>query len=63
MRKKELIYLPSAIGKEFYVISLNIYNQLALDHHKDNNIYSEFTGIQSIQLENLIHNAWTNICK
>ena len=35
---------------------------MALDHLKDN-IYSEVTGIQSTQLENLINNAWTNICK
>ena len=63
MRYKELIYLPSDKGKEFCVISRNTYNQLALNHFKDNNIYTEVTDIQSTQLENLINNAWTNICK
>ena len=63
MRYKELIYLPSDKGKEFYVISRNTYNQLALNHLKDNNIYTEVTDIQSTQLENLINNAWTNICQ
>ena len=63
IRNKELIYLPSVKGKEFCVISQNTYNQLALDHLKDNNIYSEVTGIQSTQLEILINNARTNICK
>ena len=63
MRNKELLYLPSDKGKEFYVISKNTYNQWALDHLKDNNIYSEVTGIQSTQLENPNNNALTNICK
>ena len=63
MRNKALIYLSSDKDKEFCVISQNTYNQLILDHLKDNNIYSEVTGIQSTQLENLIYNAWTNICK
>ena len=57
MWNKELIYLPSDKGKEFCVISLNIYNQLAQDHLKDNNIYSEVTSIQLTQLENLINNS------
>ena len=63
MRNNKLIYLPSDKGKGFCVISQNTYNQLAQDHLKDNNIYSEVTGIQSTQLENLINNAWTDICK
>ena len=62
MRNKELIYLPSDKGKEFCIISQNSYNQLTLDHLKDN-IYSEVTDIQSTQLESLINNAWTNISK
>ena len=63
MRNKELTYLLSDKGKGFCIISQIPYNQLALNHPKDNNIYSEVTGIQSTQLENLINNAWTNICK
>ena len=51
MRNKELIYLPSDKAKEFYVISPNTYKQLALDNLKDDNIYSEVTGIQSTQLK------------
>ena len=47
MRNKELIYLLSDTGKEFCVISQTTYNQLAQDHLKDNNIYSEVTDIQS----------------
>ena len=62
MRTKDLIYLPSDKGKIFCVISQNTYKKLALDHLKEN-IYSEVTSIQSTQLENLINNAWTNICK
>ena len=42
----ELIYLLSDKGKEFCVISQNNYDQLAIDHLKDNNIYSEVTDIQ-----------------
>ena len=53
MRNKQLIYLPSDKGKKFCVISRNTYNQLALYHLKDNNIYSEVTGIQSTQLKTL----------
>ena len=62
MRNKELIYLPSDKGKEFCVISQNTYKQLAQDHLKDNNIYSEVTDIQSTQLENLINNTWLVGC-
>ena len=58
MRNKELIYLPPDKGKEFCVVSQNTYNQLALDHLKDNSIYSEATGIQSTQLENQINNVY-----
>ena len=63
MRNKELIYLTSDKGKEFYIILQNTDNQLALDYLKDNNIYSEVTDILSTQSENLINYVWTNICK
>ena len=63
MKPWKLISLPSDKDKEFCVISLNTYNQLALDHLKDSSIYLEVIGIQSTQVENLISNAWTDICK
>ena len=54
MRNKEFIYLPFDKGKEFFIISQNIYDQLGQDYLKDTNIYSEVTGIQSTQLEKTI---------
>ena len=63
MRNRDLVYLPSDKGKEFCVISQNNYNQLALDHLKDNNTYIEITNTQPTHIQNKINDLWINICK
>lgn len=62
LKDKDLVYLPSDKGREFCVISQESYNNLAIEHLSNTDLYTPAHNITAARIENNINKTWSQIC-